>query len=74
MSIEEGVDKRIQAKDKTIASFCCSAGDKILKMDGSETVNSASAVARERTNCFSNILRECCYRRDFFRNRYDFNI
>ena len=74
LTIEEGVDKRSQAKGQTIFSFCCLDGDKILEVDGSETINAASAAARERTNCFSNILRGCCHRRDVCGNRYDFNI
>ena len=74
MTIEAGVDKRIQAKDQTISSFCCLVGDRILEVDGSETINTASAAARERTNCFSNVLRGGCHGRDVCGNRYDFNI
>ena len=74
LPIDEGVDARRQAKDQTISSFCCLVGDKILEVDGSETINTASAAARERNNCFLNILRGCCHRRDVCGNRYDFNI
>ena len=74
LAIEEGVGKRRQAKDQTISCFCCLVGDKILEMDGSETIKTASAAARERTNCFSNVLRGCCHRRVVCGNRYDFNI
>ena len=49
------------AKDQTISSFCCLDGDTILEVDWSETINTALAAARERTNCFSNILRGCCH-------------
>ena len=52
LTIGEGVDKRSQVKDQTISSFCCLVGDKILDVDGSETINTASAVKRtsQRTN------------------------
>ena len=45
-----------------------------MVMDGLKKVDTASAAASERTNCFSNVLRGCCHRRDVCRNRYDFNI
>ena len=65
---------RSQAKDQTISSFCCLVGDKIMEMDGSKTINTASATARERMSCLSNTLRECRHRRDIFGNWHDFNI
>ena len=45
LSIEEGVDRRSQAKDQTISSFCYLVGDKILEVDGSETIINAPAAA-----------------------------
>ena len=56
-------------KIEKISSFCCLVGDVILEVDGSETINTASAAARERTNFILNILIGCCHRRDVCGNR-----
>ena len=50
--------KRSQNKDQTINSFFNLVGVKILEMHGCETINTASAAARGRMNCFSNILED----------------